>query len=200
MTTSTTDKWQQRQPLPRYFATAADFRAWLEANGSSAPELIVGFWKVGSGRPSMTWPQSVDEALCFGWIDGLRKRIDDLAYLIRFTPRRTGSIWSAVNIAKVESLTAAGRMRPAGLAACAARLEQKSAVYAYEQRNHPELAAAETKTFRRVKPAWAFFEACPPSYRKPILYWVVSAKKPETRQRRLETLIEACKRQERLLK
>ncbi|MFT3820546.1 MAG: YdeI/OmpD-associated family protein [Rubrivivax sp.] len=187
-------------PPPTFFATAADFRAWLQAHGGRAAELVVGFWKVESGRPSMRWPESVDEALCFGWIDGVRKRIDDEAYLIRFTPRRPASIWSAVNIAKVESLIAAGRMQPAGLAAYAVRLERKSAVYAYEQREHPQLSAAETRAFRRAKAAWRFFEACPPSYRKPILYWVVSAKKPETRQRRLDQLIEACARQQRLLK
>ncbi len=185
---------------PRFFATAAAFRAWLETNGDSVDELLVGYWKVDSGRPSMTWPESVDEALCFGWIDGVRKRIDDEAYHIRFTPRRPGSIWSAVNIACVEVLTVAGRMRPAGLSAFAARIERKSAVYAYEQRDHPELTAEETRAFRKQRAAWKFFEACPPSYRKPILYWVVSAKKPETRQRRLAQLIEACQRQVRLLK
>lgn len=187
-------------PLPTFFATASDFRTWLEVNGDKVSELVVGFWKVDSGRPSVTWTESVDEALCFGWIDGVRKRIDDLAYLIRFTPRRTGSIWSAVNIARVEALIAAGRMRPPALAAYALRLERKSAVYSYEQRDHPELSPAETKLFRRSKAAWTFFERCPPSYRKPILYWVVSAKRPETRQRRLVQLIDSCSRGERLLK
>ena len=185
---------------PTFFATAEAFRAWLETNGHREAELLVGYWKVDSGRPSMTWPESVDEALCFGWIDGVRKRIDDDAYQIRFTPRRPGSIWSAVNIARVEVLTAAGRMQPAGLAAFAARIEHKSAVYAYEQRDHPELTAEETRAFRKQRVAWKYFEACPPSYRKPILYWIVSAKKPETRQRRLAQLIEACQRQTRLLK
>lgn len=187
-------------PQPTFFATPADFRAWLEAHGERAAELVVGFWKVESGRPSMTWPQSVDEALCFGWIDGVRKRIDERAYLIRFTPRRPASVWSAVNVAKAETLIAAGRMQPGGLAAYAARLERKSAVYSYEQRNDPRLTAAETRAFRGARDAWSFFEACPPSYCKPMLYWVVSARKPETRQRRLGQLIEACRRRERLLK
>ncbi len=185
---------------PQFFASAAHFRAWLAQHAATAGELRVGYWKVGSGKPSMTWSESVDEALCVGWIDGVRQRIDDEAYQIRFTPRRPGSIWSAINIAKVEVLVAQGRMQPAGLAAFARRTDAKSVVYAYEQRQHPELNPAETKQFKRHKVAWAFFEGCPPSYRKPILYWVVSAKKPETRERRLQQLIDACARQERLLK
>ncbi len=185
---------------PLFFASAGHFRAWLAQHAATAGELRVGYWKVGSGKPSMSWSESVDEALCVGWIDGVRQRIDDEAYQIRFTPRRPGSIWSAINIAKVEGLVAQGRMQPAGLAAFARRTDRKSVVYAYEQREHPELTPAETKQFKRHKMAWAFFEFCPPSYRKPILYWVVSAKKPETRVRRLQQLIDACAQQERLLK
>lgn len=183
-----------------FFESAAQFRTWLAEHGSARVELIVGFWKVGTGRASMTWPESVDEALCFGWIDGVRKRIDDAAYQIRFTPRKKSSIWSAINIAKVQALTEAGRMAPAGLAAYAARTAAKSLVYSYEQRAHPELLEPEVKRFQRHPLAWSFFEACPPSYRKPILHWIVSAKKPQTRDRRLAQLIEACGRQERLLK
>lgn len=186
--------------LSNFFESATQFRAWLAEHGGQRTELIVGFWKVGSGRPSMTWSESVDEALCFGWIDGVRKRIDDASYQIRFTPRKKGSIWSAINIAKVEALIAAGRMAPAGLAAYEARTEAKSLAYSYEQRTHPELLESEVQHFKRHKVAWSFFEACPPSYRRPILHWVVSAKKPETRDRRLGQLIEACGRRERLLK
>lgn len=187
-------------PSPTFFESATQFRAWLAEHGSARAELIVGFWKVGSGRASMTWSQSVDEALCFGWIDGVRKRIDDASYQIRFTPRKKGSIWSAINIAKVEALTQAGRMAPAGLAAYAARTDARSLVYSYEQRTHPELLESEVKHFERHPLAWTFFEACPPSYRRPILHWVVSAKKPETRDHRLGQLIEACGRHERLRK
>lgn len=185
---------------PRFFATAEHFRDWLARHAATASELRVGYWKVGSGKPSIGWSESVDEALCVGWIDGVRQRIDDEAYQIRFTPRRPGSIWSAINIAKVEVLVAQGRMQPAGLAAFERRTDEKSVVYAYEQRQHPELTPAEAKQFKRHKVAWSYFEGCPPSYRKPILYWVVSAKKPETRERRLRQLIDACARQERLLK
>jgi uncharacterized protein YdeI (YjbR/CyaY-like superfamily) len=185
---------------PVFFATSAEFRHWLQSYGRRETELVVGFWKVGSGQPSMTWPESVDEALCFGWIDGVRRRIDDRAYQIRFTPRKRTSIWSAVNIAKVELLRRAGLMSAAGLEAFAHRTDQRSAVYAYEQRQHPELTEIETRQFMRSQVAWTYFEACPPSYRKPILYWIISAKKLSTRQRRLEQLIAACSKQERLLK
>lgn len=183
-----------------FFACAADFRSWLAEHGASRNELLVGYWKVGSGKPSLTWPESVDEALCFGWIDGVRRRIDDLAYSIRFTPRRKDSIWSAVNIARAQVLIAAGRMEPAGLAAFAARTDQRSGVYSHEQRTHPELTSEETEMFKSNEVAWTFFESCPPSYRKPVLYWVVSAKRPETRARRLAELVAACARRERLVK
>jgi uncharacterized protein YdeI (YjbR/CyaY-like superfamily) len=184
---------------PTFFATTADFRAWLQRHGARSAELIVGFWKVDSGRPSMTWAESVDEALCFGWIDGVRKRIDEHAYLIRFTPRRPGSIWSKVNIANVERLSAAGRMTDAGLAAYRQLSAGKSKVYAYEQREHPELTPAERKLFRRHKVAWQYFETCPAGYRRLMLFRVVSAKKPETRERRLQQLIDVCARGERML-
>ena len=185
---------------PTFFETGAQFGAWLQAHGAQQTQLIVGFWKVGSGRPSMGWPESVDEALCVGWIDGVRKRIDDQAYQIRFTPRRPGSIWSAINIAKVELLTAQGRMQPAGRQAFAGRLAHKSAIYAYEQAQDATLTDAETGRFRRDASAWAYFETCPPSYRQPVLHRIVSAKKAETRARRLQQLIEACARRERLIK
>jgi uncharacterized protein YdeI (YjbR/CyaY-like superfamily) len=176
---------------PRFFATAAEFRAWLDAHAEAATELLVGFWKVDSGRPSMTWPQSVDEALCFGWIDGVRKRIDDQAYQIRFTPRKPGSIWSAVNIAKVEQLRAAGKMTAAGERAAARRTNARSVVYAYEQAQHAELTADEIRRFKKHKAAWTYFEGCPPSYRKVLLHWIAGAKKPDTRAQRLDKLIQA---------
>ena len=177
---------------PKFFATPAAFRAWLDKHAASEAELLVGFWKVDSGKPSLTWPQSVDEALCFGWIDGVRRRIDDASYTIRFTPRKPGSIWSAINIAKFEQLTATGRLTEAGAKAFAHRTAEKSVVYAYEQADVAELSAGEVREFRKDKAAWTYFDACPPGYRKVLLHWVTSAKKAETRAARLRKLIEAC--------
>lgn len=185
-------------PSPTYFENAATFRAWLAAHGATATELLVGYHKIGSGRPSMSWSESVDEALCYGWIDGVRRRIDEHRYSIRFTPRRPSSIWSAVNIAKFEQLTTEGRMTPAGAAAYAHRREEKSRVYAFEQAAMPVLSAGEQRQFKRDKAAWMFFEGTPPGYRKVVVHWVVSAKKTETRASRLSRLIEACARGERL--
>jgi uncharacterized protein YdeI (YjbR/CyaY-like superfamily) len=184
--------------VPTFFTSAAEFRAWLEANAATAAELLVGFWKVDSGTPGMTWPESVDEALCFGWIDGLRKRIDDRAYQIRFTPRKPTSIWSAVNIRKFEQLSAEGRMTEAGFRAHACRSEDRSMVYAYEQPAAAELTASEIREFKMNKAAWAHFEACPAGYRKVILHWVTSAKRPETRLGRLHRLLEASSEGRRL--
>jgi uncharacterized protein YdeI (YjbR/CyaY-like superfamily) len=177
---------------PTFFANAEYFREWLTANSESAFELTVGFNKVGSGKPSVTWQESVDEALCVGWIDGVRKRIDDRSYQIRFTPRKSGSIWSAVNIAKAEALIAEGRMKPAGLKAFQQRTDRKSNVYSYEQEGLLNLATDEIKTFKRSKAAWAYFEKLAPSYRKTMVYWVVSAKQTATRARRLARFIESC--------
>ncbi len=185
---------------PKFFKKASDFRAWLDLNHATKNELLVGFCKVGSGKPSMTWSESVDEALCFGWIDGVRKRIDDESYSIRFTPRRVGSIWSRVNIAKVEQLIAQNRMRPAGLAAFEARSSKKTGVYSFEQEHKIELSDSELIEFQRNKAAWRFFDTTPPSYKKTIIYWIVSAKRPATRTRRLEELIQACSEHRRLLK
>jgi uncharacterized protein YdeI (YjbR/CyaY-like superfamily) len=184
---------------PTFFACADDFRAWLQAHGERSAELIVGYWKVGSGRPSLSWPESVDEALCVGWIDGVRKRIDEASYCIRFTPRRPGSIWSAVNIANAERLIAQGRMQPRGLAAFEARQARKSAVYAYEQPEMAQLTPDELARFRQNPVAWAFFENSPPSWRKPLLHWLATARKPETRERRMVRLMDACARGERFL-
>jgi uncharacterized protein YdeI (YjbR/CyaY-like superfamily) len=174
---------------PTFFATPADFRAWLEAHHETNQELWVGYYKKGSGRPSLTWPESVDEALCFGWIDGVRKSIDEVSYTIRFTPRKPGSTWSAVNIKRVEALTAMGLMRPAGLTAFAERVEEKSGIYAYEQRQVAELSEAQDAQFRANPTAWEFFQSQAPSYRRAAVWWVASAKKEETRQKRLATLI-----------
>ena len=181
-----------------FFDTAPAFRRWLQSHAAASRELIVGFYKVDSGRPSMTWSESVDEALCFGWIDGVRKRIDDESYLIRFTPRKKDSIWSAINIAKVERLSALGLMTPAGLAAYAHRKEAKSAIYSYEQSETIGLSAQELKAFRKDKKAWAYFEAAPPGYKKQMLHRITSAKRPETRASRLAKLVLACSESKRL--
>ena len=173
---------------PAFYATPADWRAWLEAHHADAREHWVGFHKRASGRPSMTWAESVDQALCFGWIDGIRKRVDDERYMIRFTPRTPSSRWSRVNLARVAELTEAGLMHPAGLRAFAARTAQGT--YSYEQR---EAAAFDPERERRLRAntaAAAFFDAQPPGYRRTATHWVMSAKRDETRDRRLAQLIE----------
>jgi uncharacterized protein YdeI (YjbR/CyaY-like superfamily) len=177
---------------PSFFAEAKEFRRWFLEHSEKAGELLVGFHKVDSGIPSMSWSESVDVALCFGWIDGVRRRIDNESYSIRFTPRKTGSIWSAVNIGKVERLRAEGLMTPAGEEAFAKRTEERSRVYSHEQETPAELAPDELRVFRKNKTAWGFFEKTPPGYKKVMLHWVTNAKKPETRATRLVKLIEAC--------
>jgi uncharacterized protein YdeI (YjbR/CyaY-like superfamily) len=176
---------------PVFFETAAAFGCWLRKHAASESELIVGFYKRGTGLPSMTWPESVDEALCHGWIDGVRSRIDDESYKIRFTPRRPGSIWSAINIERVGVLRDEGRMTEPGLQAFALRKEAKSRIYSYEQAAEATLTADELALFRRNKVAWRFFEAQPPGYRRLSVWRVVSAKRAETRRSRLAKLIEA---------
>ena len=175
---------------PIFFARPAEFQKWLARNHEKAQEVWVGFYKKESGRPSITWPESVDEALCVGWIDGIRKRIDDESYMIRFTPRKAQSTWSAVNIGRVAELAREGRMRPAGLTAFGRRSEEKSAIYAYEQRQAASLDEAAERQFRANAKAWEFFQAQPPWYRKTATYRVTSAKKEQTRQKRLAALIE----------
>lgn len=177
------------QMKPTFFKSPSDFRRWFEKHHDTSKELLVGFYKKASGRPSITWPESVDEALCFGWIDGIRRRIDDISYAIRFTPRRTTSIWSAVNIKRAQELIDKSLMKPAGLKAFQARKDNKSGIYAYEQRTE-KLPDIYERHFKRNKAAWAFFEAQPPWYRKTVGWWIVSAKKEETRLKRLATLIE----------
>jgi uncharacterized protein YdeI (YjbR/CyaY-like superfamily) len=174
---------------PRYFAAPADLRAWLAANHATARELLVGFHKVGSGKPSITWPQSVDQALCFGWIDGVRRSLGATAYTIRFTPRRPRSIWSRVNTKRFAALEAEGQVAAAGRAAFAARDAKRSGVYSFEQATPPAFAPAQLEALRANTKAWAFFTSRPPWYQRAATHWVVSAKKPETRDKRLSTLI-----------
>ena len=173
---------------PTYFATEAEFRGWLAEHHESAEALLVGFWKKGSGKPSIDWPQARDQALCFGWIDGLRKSLGDEAYTIRFTPRRRGSVWSKVNLARFEALKSAGQMTPAGERAFADN-KARYGVYSYENAQR-ELTEAETEQFRASGKAWTDWEKRPPGYRRIVLHWIASAKKPETRARRLAILIE----------
>jgi uncharacterized protein YdeI (YjbR/CyaY-like superfamily) len=170
----------------RFFATPAAFRAWLEKNHQTQTELWVGFHKKETGKPSITWPESVDEALCFGWIDGLRRSLGAEAYEIRFTPRRRGSTWSQVNVAKMKLLEAQGRMTAAGRLAFEGA---RHGLYSYE-RAALQLEPAEQARFEADAAAWDFFQARPPSYRRTALYWVVTAKQEATRARRLQTLIE----------
>ena len=176
---------------PNFFPTEANFRRWLEGHHTTAPELLVGFWKKGSGRPSIDWPQARDQALCFGWIDGVRKSLGEEAYTFRFTPRRKGSIWSKVNVERFAALTAAGQMTEAGAQAYEEN-KHKTGLYSYEK-PLACLSADETKEFRRHKQAWAYWESQPPSYRKLVLNWITTAKRTETRAKRLATLIEDCR-------
>jgi uncharacterized protein YdeI (YjbR/CyaY-like superfamily) len=182
---------------PKFFPTQEDFRRWLEENHDRETEIIVGYYKVGSGKNRMTWSESVDQALCFGWIDGVRRSLDAESYCIRFTPRKPSSIWSAVNIKKVEELTAKGLMRPAGVAAFAKRKPEKSAVYAYEN-EHKHFSGDDEKRFKDNEKAWEFFEQQANWYRKRMTSWVLSAKQEATRERRLEKLIAACEKGEKL--
>jgi uncharacterized protein YdeI (YjbR/CyaY-like superfamily) len=183
---------------PKFFRTPADFGTWLEKNHATATELWVGFYKKDSGKPSITWPESVDQALCFGWIDGVRKRVNEISYQIRFTPRRRGSIWSAINIKRARELASQKQMRPTGLKAFAARIENKSGIYSYEQRS-TELSEPYAKLLKKNKAALNFFENQPPSYRKMIGWWIISAKKEETRMARLAKLISESAKGKRLL-
>ena len=174
---------------PRFFSSPAEWRRWLAAHHQTTGELWVGFHKKSSGTPSITWPESVDEALCFGWIDGVRKRIDDTSYAIRFTPRRAGSIWSAVNVKRVAELTRRRRMRRAGLQAFQQRTKKKTGVYSFEQGRNARLSVADARRFRADAAAWRFFKAQAPWYQRTAIWWVISAKRPETRLKRLATLI-----------
>jgi uncharacterized protein YdeI (YjbR/CyaY-like superfamily) len=182
---------------PKFFRSQSDFRSWLEENHDSVRELWVGFYKKASGKGGLTYRQAVDEALCFGWIDGLTKRIDDLSYRQRFTPRRPTSNWSSINIKRVAELKKQGLMHPAGLAAFRRRDRERERLYSYES-EQPKLAPRYEKQFRARKKAWDFFSKQPPFYRRGATWWVMSAKKEETRERRLATLIEDSANERRI--
>ncbi len=173
---------------PKFFPDPLKFRKWLEENHSKKKELLVGFYKKSSGKPSIKWPESVDQALCFGWIDGIRRSIDEKSYSIRFTPRNPKSTWSAINIKKVEELKKLGLMKPAGLAAYKKREDKNSKIYSFEQRI-VKFSADYEKAFSKNKKAWQNFLSQPPYYRKTVTHWVMSAKQEETRLRRLNILI-----------
>jgi len=184
-------------PAPLFLASAAAFGAWLERHAATADELLVGFWKQGTGHPTLSWNESVDEALCHGWIDGIRRSVDADRYSIRFTPRRARSKWSAKNIARIEELRSAGRMRPAGIAAFDGRVDV-SAGYSFERGSPASLPVAYRDELEAAPAALAFFETQPAGYRNGAIHWVMSAKRDETRQRRLRTLIEDSTNEERI--
>ena len=177
---------------PRFFETAADVRRWLEKNHATETELLLGFLKKKPGRTSLTYFEALDEALCFGWIDGVKRSLDEDRYCQRFSPRTARSVWSFINVRKVEALEAAGRMAPAGRKAFEALDAKRTGIYSFEQRKSPTFDRPALRTFRARPRAWAFFEAQPPGYRRLVQFWVMSAKKPETRQRRLARLIGDC--------
>ena len=181
-----------------FFETPEELRAWLEKHHATASELWVGYYKKATGHRSLTWSQVVDEALCFGWIDGKLQRIDEHRHRQRLTPRRRNSNWSAINIAKVAELRAQGRMTPAGEAAFAARRDDRAAVYSYERRHEAAFDAEQEAAFRANASAWEWFAAQSPSYRSTVTFWVLSAKRPETRARRLATLIECSANEQRV--
>ena len=182
---------------PSFFKTPAHFRKWLGKNHAKKDELWVGFYKTSSGLQSITWPQSVDQVLCFGWIDGIRKSIDDKSYMIRFTPRRSTSIWSAVNIRRFGELKAQGLIHPAGLAAFDARIEKNANRYSFEQGTITLLPEYERK-LKASKRAWAFYQSLPPSSKKPTIWWVMSAKQKETQLRRLSIVISSSEKGEKI--
>jgi uncharacterized protein YdeI (YjbR/CyaY-like superfamily) len=178
-----------RSTKPKFFASPEAFRRWLATHHHTAPELLVGFYKRSTGKPSMTWPESVDEALSVGWIDGVRKRIDEISYTIRFSPRRARSVWSAVNIRRVQQLEKLGRMQPAGLKAFERRTANRSGIYSYEKRPDA-LGDPYQQMLRANTAAWDFFHTTPRWYQRAVTWWVISAKKEETRLRRVRALIE----------
>jgi len=182
-------------PKPHFFPSPSAWRAWLEQHHAETEELWVGLYKRDSGRPSITWPESVDGALCFGWIDGIRKSIDEISYKIRFTPRKPRSVWSAINVKRATELSSLGLMHTAGLAAFQKRDADRSAIYSYEQRKSAKLPAAYEKEFRSHMDAWKFFRSQPPWYQRTSAHWVISAKKEETRRKRLAVLIADSGRQ-----
>ena len=193
-------KWRPSEPRMKitFFRSPSDLRNWLKKNHETTTELWVGYYKKSSGKPSITWPESVAEALCFGWIDGIRKTIDDISYKIRFSPRKRSSVWSSINIKMAQDLIDEGRMQTAGLKAFQARQENRSGIYSYEQRRD-QLEEPYAGLLRKNKAAWDFFQAQPASYRNAVGWWVVSAKREETRLKRLEQLIEASAKGKRVV-
>jgi uncharacterized protein YdeI (YjbR/CyaY-like superfamily) len=179
---------------PTFFPTPAALCRWFKANHATCSELWIGFYKKDSGHDAVTYKQAVDEALCFGWIDGVVRRVDEVSYTNRFTPRKPRSTWSAINIARARELIAEGRMQPAGLAAFERRTEDRSAVYSYEQRQAAVLTPADRGAVEANAPAWAFFESQPPSYQRTVAWWIQTAKREETRRRRLAVLIDCSSR------
>lgn len=181
----------------RFFRSGAEFRKWLEKNHDKAPEIWLGFYRKDSGKGGLTYHQALDEALCFGWIDGIRKKLDDESFTNRFTPRKPKSIWSNVNVGHVERLTREGKMRPPGIAAFNAKDAARTGIYSFE-RESARLAPEMEQRFRKNRAAWKYFQAAPPYYRKLVTWWVVSAKRDETREKRLAVLIDCCSRETRL--
>ena len=182
---------------PKFFATPAEFREWLEQNHDSASELLIGFHKKASGKKSITYAEALDEALCFGWIDGVRKKLNETSYVQRFTPRKPRSIWSNINVEHVERLKKEGRMHPSGLEAYARRDPKRTGIYSFENRPR-QLSEAYEKRFRQNKKAWEFFEEQPPYYKRLMIFRIMEAKKEETQMRRLEQLIEVSAKGERI--
>jgi uncharacterized protein YdeI (YjbR/CyaY-like superfamily) len=183
---------------PLFFKTPNDFRQWLSKNHDKETELLVGFHKKGTGKPSITWPESVEQALCFGWIDGVRRSFNEDSYTIRFTPRKATSTWSAININKIEELIAKNIVNEAGMSAYAKRKESNSKIYSYEREEDAELPKAMERIFKANKPAWEFFIKQPPYYRKIMLHHIVSAKQDKTKQSRFDALVKACAEGKRL--
>lgn len=181
---------KQSSMAPKFFKTPKAFRKWLETNHEKKNELWVGYYKKDTGKASITWPESVEQALCFGWIDGIRKKCDEESYMIRFTPRRKGSIWSATNIRFVEKLTKEGLMQPAGIEAYKNKKEDKSSIYSFEQKKEDiKLPPAFEKEFKKNKKAWKTFQAMAPYYQRSAIWWVISAKREDTQKKRLKILI-----------
>lgn len=186
------------KPKPKFFRSPAELRVWFARYAATAQELHLGYYKIKTGKPSVTWPESVDEALCVGWIDGIRHRIDEESYRIRFTPRRPRSHWSDVNLKRVEVLIQEGRMTQPGLEAYQRRSEANSRRASYEQADEPALAAEQMKILKADRKKWRFFQSLPPGYRKRAVFWVTAARKPETRDRRFAKLLESLGREERI--
>lgn len=183
---------------PVFFPSLSAWRAWLQEHHADAQELWVGLYKRDSGRPSITWPEAVDGALCFGWIDGIRKSLDNISYKIRFTPRKARSVWSAVNVKRATELSTQGLMHSAGLAAFQKREGKRSEIYSYEQRKRAKLPALYERKFRNHRSAWIFFKAQPPGYQRICSWWIISAKREETKLKRLAELIEHSAHQRRI--